>query len=98
MTPRRIGRDDRPARHGFPRDGARRQRDGRARARGEVRSGVFGDQQRGEEAHHASPLDALKGGVRERDVGEFVAGREDDVVDGAGLGEEGFDILFHAGC
>lgn len=59
--------------------------------------GVFGDQDGGVVPDLVAFVDGVEGDVLEGGGAELVAGREDDVVQGTELGEEGLDVFFEGG-
>ena len=62
-----------------------------------MRARVLGQQQRREEAHHAGLLHGRERHLRQRDRRQLVAGRVDDMVDDAHLGEQGREVLLEGG-
>ena len=83
----------------FAADGAGGQGEGRGRARVQMPGRVLGEEEGRVEADHGGLLYGFEGGVREREGGEAVAGRVDDVVElrSAAVREELLDVGFDGG-
>jgi hypothetical protein len=63
----------------------------------EIATANFGDEERSDESYLSCADDVFICGVLERDSGEFVAGREDDVVYLAACFEQFLDVFFNCG-
>ncbi len=90
--------NDRPVFVGLFTHATSGQSDGRGWAGIQMGFGVFGHEERGEEADHACLLHVLEGGIGERHDGQFFPSGEDDVVEiVAALGVEVLDVGFDRG-
>ena len=96
MEARRIRVDDRPARTRALRDGAGREREGRGGGFGQHSRSVFGDEGRGEEAHHAGGLERFQSQIIKGYHGERIARGDDHVVQLPAFREEAGDVALEA--